>query len=339
VPRILISYRRGDADPTVYRIHETLSHRYGSKSVFIDVDDMPFGADFRDHIKKVLKEIDILLAIIGPNWLNEIQKRAAENKTDYVQQEIEAALQRKIPVIPVLVQKAEMPDPSVLPRTLQNLAFHHAAEVDQGRDFRIHMDRLAREIDRILGIEVKVAPSIEVKVAADQKPDLETKGGERGKRGSFFQLRESRELRIILVLTALSLGSLAIIASCEYCKYSLPTSPGLALLGSWLVFFAISVISANNPRFTIFAGAIVHTFAFFAVVLLSTGTLLQISHGSTWVEIPPMTTYLLLLFGPFALSMLFLFVENRLNRNSLPDRVQRTGSDDSASAHVNGNAT
>src|SRR5262249_5439431 len=60
------------------------------------------------------------------------------------------ALQRGIPVIPVLVDGARMPAPSDLPETLQDFAYRNAAAVDTGRDFHPHMDRLIRTLDTIL---------------------------------------------------------------------------------------------------------------------------------------------------------------------------------------------
>ena len=69
MPTILISYRRSDSSAIAGRIFDRLSHHYGEDSVFMDVDSIPIGIDFRNHIQDTLLRTDILLAVIGTNWL------------------------------------------------------------------------------------------------------------------------------------------------------------------------------------------------------------------------------------------------------------------------------
>ena len=72
------------------------------------------------------------------------------DETDWVRIEIEAALAKKIPVIPVLIDGAALPAPADLPEGLRNLAFRQAAPVDSARDFHPHMDRLIKAMDKLL---------------------------------------------------------------------------------------------------------------------------------------------------------------------------------------------
>ena len=55
-----------------------------------------------------------------------------------------------VPIIPVLVGLARMPQPAQLLASLNNFAFLNAAPVDTGRDFHQHMERLIRSIDQIV---------------------------------------------------------------------------------------------------------------------------------------------------------------------------------------------
>lgn len=71
----------------------------------MDVDSIEPGLDFRDVIADAIDRCDALLAIIGPGWPT---GRLAE-PDDLVRVEIEAALRRRIRVIPVLVDDAVMP--------------------------------------------------------------------------------------------------------------------------------------------------------------------------------------------------------------------------------------
>ena len=51
MPRITISYRRADSDAIAGRIRDRLARHYGDRAVFMDIDNIPFGIDFREHIK------------------------------------------------------------------------------------------------------------------------------------------------------------------------------------------------------------------------------------------------------------------------------------------------
>jgi hypothetical protein len=149
MPKILISYRRADSSAIAGRIADRLSNHYGDDSVFMDVDSIPIGIDFRTHIQETLRQTDVLIAVIGPNWLGQNAGGAARvnDKTDAVRVEVETALARNMRVIPVLVDGAKMPGSSELPPEFGNFAFLNAAEVATGRDFRSHMDRLIAAID------------------------------------------------------------------------------------------------------------------------------------------------------------------------------------------------
>jgi hypothetical protein len=98
----------------------------------MDIDSIPFGLDFREHIQDSLDRCDILVAIVGPRWAtpDESGRLRLTDETDWVRIEIEAALAKKIPVIPVLIDGAALPAPADLPEGLRNLAFRQAAPVD-----------------------------------------------------------------------------------------------------------------------------------------------------------------------------------------------------------------
>jgi TIR domain-containing protein len=159
MPKIAISYRRTDSSAIAGRIADRLAARYGKESVFIDVDSVPFGIDFRKYIQEVWSEIGVLIVVVGPRWLG-VEKGAAaaaihesriHERRDVVRIEVEMALKRDVPIIPILVDGAIMPTHEQLPRSLRTFSNRNAAEVDGGRDFHPHMDRLIQAIDRIAG--------------------------------------------------------------------------------------------------------------------------------------------------------------------------------------------
>ena len=65
MPKIAISYRRADTEVMAGRIRDRLALRYGEDAVFMDIDNIPFGKDFRAHISDAIVQSDILLVIVG----------------------------------------------------------------------------------------------------------------------------------------------------------------------------------------------------------------------------------------------------------------------------------
>jgi TIR domain len=147
--RILVSYRRRDSEAIAGRVRDRLVRHFGEDSVFMDIDSIPLGVDFRDYITSAIKRADILLVVIGPNWLG-IQADGSsrlDDETDPVRLEIEVAQENRIQIIPILVNGAAIPPPNALPHSLMKFSFLNAASVDAGRDFHQHMDRLIRSLN------------------------------------------------------------------------------------------------------------------------------------------------------------------------------------------------
>ena len=66
---VFVSYRRSDSGPRVGRLHDRLVARLGAERVFLDVESIPAGEDFDRFIADSLSKVDIVLAVIGPQWL------------------------------------------------------------------------------------------------------------------------------------------------------------------------------------------------------------------------------------------------------------------------------
>jgi formylglycine-generating enzyme required for sulfatase activity len=146
--KIFLSYRRQDSAGIAGRIYDRLRAHFGNDAVFMDIDSIPFGVDFREHIDAAVGQCDVFLAVIGMKWTGETDRhRRLDEPRDFVRIELESALKRKLPVIPILIDHARMPGEVELPPSLLGLAFRNAIEVDQGRDFHPHLDRLIRGIE------------------------------------------------------------------------------------------------------------------------------------------------------------------------------------------------
>jgi ketosteroid isomerase-like protein len=149
---IAISYRREDSLPIAGRLYDRLSAEFGKKEVFMDFDSIPYGMDFRKHIKQTLARADVVVAVIGPSWAGpqSNSKRRIDDPKDFVRLEIAVTLERGIPLIPVLVDDTQMPAADALPMEIEALAFRNAIELDTGIDFHHHSDRLIAGIHELL---------------------------------------------------------------------------------------------------------------------------------------------------------------------------------------------
>jgi formylglycine-generating enzyme required for sulfatase activity len=151
MPKIFLCYRRRQSAAHTGRIHDRLLRHFGDSYVFLDIDWIPPGEDFREYITSSVAQCRVLLAVMGPNWVGRtFIWRQIDNPKDFVRLEIETALERKIPVIPILIDGARMPGEEDLPPSLVRLAYCHAVEVDQGPDFGHQVDRLIMGIERFL---------------------------------------------------------------------------------------------------------------------------------------------------------------------------------------------
>ncbi len=100
---IFISYRRHDTEGESGRLFDDLVREFGGRSVFMDVATIGVGRDFRKAIDDSLTASGVLLAMIGPNWLDaqrESGGRRLDDPNDFVRIETATALRRGIPVIP-----------------------------------------------------------------------------------------------------------------------------------------------------------------------------------------------------------------------------------------------
>ena len=152
MPKIFISYRRQDSIYITGRIYDRLKSDFGSESVFVDIDAIPPGVDFRRYLHDAVDRCDILLVVIGSGWLQATDDRGnrrLDNEDDFVRIEIEAALQRDVPVIPILLAGASVPQASDLPDSLQDFSFRNAVSVQPDPDFHRDMDRLIKALKKI----------------------------------------------------------------------------------------------------------------------------------------------------------------------------------------------
>lgn len=128
MPKVAIFYRREDSLAISGRIYDRLVAHFGRDNVFRDICNIPIGVDFKEFIREALKEIDVVLILIGPRWLSG-KKPRIKNPADPVRVEIEWALQLAVPMIPILVSGARFPRAEELPESIQDVVYRNGMEV------------------------------------------------------------------------------------------------------------------------------------------------------------------------------------------------------------------
>lgn len=154
-PQIFISYRRADSAANVGRLFDWLTRQFGEQpirfdDVFVDTDGIQPGDDFVEVLQQRLATADIVLVIIGPQWLSiaNANGRRLDQANDFVRLEVAGALAAGKRVIPVLVGGAAMPSAEQLPEPLRALATRNAIAIDDAlHSFANDFDRL---VDAIL---------------------------------------------------------------------------------------------------------------------------------------------------------------------------------------------
>jgi hypothetical protein len=149
---VFISYRRDESAGYAGRIADSFTEQFGEDRVFRDIDSIEPGLDFAEAIESAVGSSDVLIAVIGRNWLTATDpagRKRLEDANDYVRMELVAALQRNIRVIPLLVQGASMPSADELPDDLAPLARRNAFELHD-TSWRDDVRRLTGVLGRVI---------------------------------------------------------------------------------------------------------------------------------------------------------------------------------------------
>jgi peptidoglycan/xylan/chitin deacetylase (PgdA/CDA1 family) len=147
---IFICYRREDSADVTGRVYDRLIDHFGPERVFMDVEAIRLGYDFRSEIDQTIKVCSIVVVVIGDKWLAEVDgKRRIDDENDRVRIEIEAALRREIPIIPILTRGASHPTKAILPASLEDLAYRHGTSI-RHEHFRGDVDSLISQLDKLL---------------------------------------------------------------------------------------------------------------------------------------------------------------------------------------------
>jgi hypothetical protein len=148
---IFISYRREDSAGFAGRLADALEKGLGAEQVFRDVDDIRPGQDFVTTIQDQLRQMDVMLVLIGPRWLSIARDghRRLDDPEDFVRLEVRLGLELNKPVIPVLVGGAAMPAERDLPEDLRPLARRQAFSLSEA-GWKTDLTRLIQALQPLL---------------------------------------------------------------------------------------------------------------------------------------------------------------------------------------------
>lgn len=149
---VFINYRVKDEPLGAASIYRELTGRFGVDQVFRDTDSLRPADPYPDAIRAALRKSDIVLALVGPEWLTLRDSggtRLIERENDWVRAEIADAFERDIPVLPVYLLDTPQLDKKDLPESIDRLAVMQSLRVGF-RDFGDDLEKLARVLtDRI----------------------------------------------------------------------------------------------------------------------------------------------------------------------------------------------
>jgi TIR domain len=154
---VFLCYRREDSGGFAGRIQDQLVRDLGADVLFMDVDNIPFGLNFVKVLRDEVAKCDVLLAVIGQNWLDSRDERGGrrlDNPNDFVRIEIETALKRDIPVVPILLDGVRVPKADDLPDELGELSLRNGIDVHLA-SFHSDVSRLIYGLKRQLNIDIK----------------------------------------------------------------------------------------------------------------------------------------------------------------------------------------
>lgn len=155
---IFISYRVSDTAGETGRLVDSLKQHFYEDQIFMDIDKIEPGVDFTKVISNSLESCDVMLVIIGPNWIgrNSDGSTRISKTNDWVRLEVASALKRDIRVVPVLVDNAALPEADDLPEDLHPLLTRQTFEVSNKR-WKYDTGQLV-EFLKFVGIQPKPGP-------------------------------------------------------------------------------------------------------------------------------------------------------------------------------------
>jgi WD40 repeat protein len=187
--QVFISYRREDSREQALLLYQQIAERLPSK-LFMDIESIAPGEHFEKALETALTSCDVLLALIGKRWKGDRPDGGfrIDQPNDFVRREIEAALRRKIPVIPVLLENTAMPGPADLPAHLSDLTYRQGLPMRKETIWS-DLTSLIQAIDSVARTQQLDAPHVQSADLAQEVADAQRSEKDRTEREAVQRLR------------------------------------------------------------------------------------------------------------------------------------------------------
>lgn len=161
--KVFISYRRSDSLEICVRMATELKEYFGASEIFFDQSTIIPGTKWTQEIQDALSSSEIVLIVIGPQWLHAKDEKSGKRRIDvpedWVREEVSMSLKRKrkgekISIIPVLLGDTQMPDTRDLNDELSELSTYQGIRVINTRSHH-DFDELREQL-----IKLKLQPKI-----------------------------------------------------------------------------------------------------------------------------------------------------------------------------------
>lgn len=160
--KIFLNYMRDDSRWPTLSLYNLLAQSFPRERLFMDVEGyIKPGDDFVEVLEEQVSACEIMVVVIGPQWLSLAKDGGPRifDPADFVHIEIATALRRKIRVIPALVDGAHMPGEGKLPEPLKALARRQAIRLSHER-FAADGQGLVKTLLEVLGGAPKPRPAV-----------------------------------------------------------------------------------------------------------------------------------------------------------------------------------
>src|SRR5262245_384414 len=131
--KFFVNYRRDDAAGDAGGVRDGLTAKFGQSNGLMDFEDLRACQHFDVELATALDACDMVIASIGPPWMDLLRQRHVNPEFDYVRAEIAAALQRDINIIPVRGGREgnilRLPQPEELPEDIQEFVQYQKHDV------------------------------------------------------------------------------------------------------------------------------------------------------------------------------------------------------------------
>jgi pterin-4a-carbinolamine dehydratase len=129
---IFISYRRSDSQHAALAVADALGWAFPEGEVFFDRVSIEGASDWSRSIQDAAHQARLMVVVIGEGWLKASDthgRRRIDQPKDWVRQELLSAIRRQIRILPVTLDKAEVPSPEALDPEIEVLHYQQPLPV------------------------------------------------------------------------------------------------------------------------------------------------------------------------------------------------------------------